>query len=378
MLLTNSNYERVALYWEKDKARSAAKHRQPSFLWTVMRAYRVEIIYMVIVRLVGYGLLYIPPVLFSQLLQFINEYSVAVRDGTEPPALMSGFVISSAMFFFNIASTFTLGFTFQQNTDLGIQARAASIALIYRKSLKLSPQAKQSSTLGEITNHMAVDAERFELGVATYLLYQLLGWSLVAGLAVFAVLVPIQGVMASFMNGYQDEQLKWMDSRLRLMTEILSNIKIVKLYHWEVPFRKKIDALRAKELYALKIMATIRSILTIVFSSVTLLMALCTFWVFAYVGGPNMTPGKMTSEVVFVSITLFSIMSRPLGMVTVMISNAIATIVGMKRIQKFLLMEEIDTTVVRRYSRQPRTASSGKDSLAHQSLSVDIENGTFA
>ena len=67
-----------------------------------------------------------------------------------------------------------------------------------------------------------------------YLLYQLLGWSVIAGLAVFAILVPIQAKMASFMNGYQDEQLKWMDSRLRLMTEILSNIKVVKLYHWYV------------------------------------------------------------------------------------------------------------------------------------------------
>ncbi|KAF9943544.1 Canalicular multispecific organic anion transporter 2, partial [Mortierella alpina] len=111
--------------------------------------------------------------------------------------------------------------------------------------------------------------------------------------------------MASFMNGYQDDQLKWMDSRLRLMTEILTNIKIVKLYNWEQPFRKKIDALRAQEMRALKGLATVRSLLTIVFSSVTLLMALVTFWVYAYFGGPNWTPGKLTSEIVFVSIALF-------------------------------------------------------------------------
>ncbi|KAG0301096.1 hypothetical protein BGZ98_008618 [Dissophora globulifera] len=412
VLLTNPNYERVALYWEKDKAQSAANHRQPSFLWTVLRAYRGEIIIMLAARVVGYSLLYAPPMLFGQLLRFINDYSVAARDGTEPPALKTGFVITSAMLFFNITSIFTVCFAFLLSTDLSIQARGAAVALIYRKSLKLSPQAKQSSTLGEITNHMAVDADKlveaafflpllitvpFELVVSTYLLYQLLGWSLVAGLVVFAILVPVQARMVSFMNGYQEGQLKWMDSRVRLMTEILSNIKIVKLYHWyienedsrltdkrinlpqlEVPFRKKIDALRANELHSLKGMATIRSILTIVFSSVTLLMALGTFWVFAYFGGPNMTPGKMTSEVVFVSITLFGIMNRPLGLVTDMLSRTIAVNVAMQRIQKFLLMEEIDTTVVRRYGRQPRITTSGKDPVLHQPLSVDIENGTFA
>src|SRR5690554_5952557 len=92
----------------------------------------------------------------------------------------------------------------------------------------------------------------------------------------------------------------------------------------EKPFRQKIDALRTKELRVLKSLATVQSILTIVFSSVTLIMAFFTFWVYAYVGGPNMTPGKMTPDVVFVSITLFGIMGRPLGMVAHMISVTIS------------------------------------------------------
>ncbi|KAF8928328.1 hypothetical protein BGZ58_009738 [Dissophora ornata] len=392
-ILTKANYDRVERFWEKNKAQSAANHKQPSYFWTVLRAYQRPIFIMLIFRIVGFGMLYIPPLLFGQLLQFIEDYSHAVRDGTELPALKIGFMISGAMLFFNLASSFVLCISFQDITDLGAQTRSATIALIYRKSLKLSPQAKQSCTLGEITNHMSVDAERWieasfflpllvtvplELILSIYLLYRLLGWSLLAGLAVFAVLVPVQARVASSMNTYQEDQLKWMDKRLRLMTEILSNIKIVKLYNWEVPFRKKIDVLRAKEVHALKGMATIRSILTIVFTSVTLLMALFTFWAFAYIGGPNMTPGKMTSEVIFVSIALFGVMNRPLGLIAHMISRTIAIDVAMKRVQKFLLMEEIDTTVVRRYSRQPRPSSLRKGQSVDQILSVDIENGTFA
>jgi hypothetical protein len=65
------------------------------------------------------------------------------------------------MFFANLACTVLLCVAFQGNTDLGIEARSATISMIYRKSLSLSPQARQSCTLGEITNHMAVDAERW-------------------------------------------------------------------------------------------------------------------------------------------------------------------------------------------------------------------------
>ncbi|KAF9080325.1 hypothetical protein BGX27_005529, partial [Mortierella sp. AM989] len=193
-------------------------------------------------------MIYILPLLFGQLLQFFDDYSKSSREGTEPPPLRIGFVIMTLMLFSNITSSFILAYSFQAMSDLGVQARAASVALIYRKSLRLSPQAKQSCTLGEITNHMAVDAERwidaFELTISIYLLYQLLGWPLLAGLAVFGILVPIQAKTASFMNTFQDEQLKWMDSRLRIITELLSNIKIIKLYHWENSMRKKIDDLR--------------------------------------------------------------------------------------------------------------------------------------
>lgn len=160
-LLTNVNYQQVAACWEKKKERAQAKGKQPSFMWSVLDAYKGEIAVMLSYRVAGFALLYVPPLLFGQLLQFIDDYSTAVREGSPPPALKIGFMISGAMFFFNLASTVMLSIAFQGNTDLGIQARAATIAMIYRKSLRLSPQAMQSCTLGEITNHMAVDAERW-------------------------------------------------------------------------------------------------------------------------------------------------------------------------------------------------------------------------
>ncbi|KAF9276165.1 hypothetical protein BGZ68_010215 [Mortierella alpina] len=390
-LLTHVNYERVSATWEENVAQAALKHKQPSLFWTVLYAYRRTIAVSLLIRLVGYGLLYVPPLLFGQLLRFIGEYSDAVRDGLDPPPQKTGFMIATLMMTFNITTTFALCYTFQLMADLGFQARAATIALVYRKSLKLSPAARNKSTLGEITNHMAIDAEKwveastfmpmlvtvpFELVLAIYLLYGLLGWSLVAGLAVFAILIPIQTKMASFLNGYQDDQLKWMDSRLRLMTEILTNIRIVKLYNWEQAFRKKIDALRTQEMLALKGLAIVRSLLTIVFSSVTLLMALVTFCVYAYFGGPNWTPAKLTSEIVFVSIALFGIMNRPLGLLAAMVSRTIAVSVAMKRVDKYLMMEEIDTTVVQRYNRQSRGPSSRHN--GSKVLAVDVQQGTFA
>ncbi|KAG0339639.1 hypothetical protein BG004_006726 [Podila humilis] len=181
--------------------------------------------------------------------------------------------------------------------------------------------------------------------------------------------------MGAFLAKFQDLRLELMDSRVRVLSEILSNIKIVKLYGWEDAFRAKVDQLRTNELHALKWLATIRSLLTIVFSSVALLMALATFTLYASVGGPGMTPGKITSEVIFVSITLFGIISKPLGMITHTISQSINITIGCRRIQNFLLLEEVDSTVVQRYNRQNVL---NNDTSAEETVAVQIDNGTFA
>ncbi|KAG0085536.1 hypothetical protein BGZ92_008914 [Podila epicladia] len=386
-LLTKRNYDRVGASWERSKAKAAQSGKEPSYLFAVLRAYRAKITMGVSLRLIGYAIGYLPTVLFSQLLKFIRDYSDAVHGGTElPPPIHVGLLIAAGMFLGNMTASLLAAAALQTTTEVGCQARAATVALIYSKALKLSPAARQKSTLGEITNHMAVDAEKmilasnfmpfiftipFEFGISMYLLYRLLGWSSCTALVVFAIITPIQARMGAFLNGFANTRLEYMDERIRLLTEILSNIKIVKLYGWEDAFRSKVEAIRAKELVALKWSATIRALLTIVFSSVTLLMALATFSVYATMGGPNMTPGKITSEVIFVSITLFGMMSKPLGMITHMVSQTIGVLVGCRRIQGFLLMEEIDNSVVTRYSRQVPSGNA-------PTIAVDIQNGTFA
>ncbi|KAF9203319.1 Canalicular multispecific organic anion transporter 2 [Haplosporangium sp. Z 27] len=385
-ILTTINYERVTKYWEQAKERSALKGLQPLFLWTVIRSYKLESLLALGYCLIGSGLQYITPVLLGQLLYFFDEYSKALKNNEEPPALKIGFIISGAILFFQLVCTFVQCLGYQATTDLGIQARSATVSMIYRKSLMLSSQARQSCTLGEITNHMSVDAEQWVDSTYFFVMLitipQVMTMTVFAyyefyptGIGVFGVILPVQAKLTSFMSGYKNDHLKWMDSRLRLMTEALASINIVKLYHWEVPFRKKLDELRAKELQATKETATMRSMLNIVFTSASLLMALCSFWVFAYIGGPNMTPGKLTPKVIFVSISLFVMVSRPFSMAAHVVSNTISISVAMECLQKFLLMEEIDETVVSRYSCRSQSSTTGIDT--GEPIAINIENASF-
>jgi hypothetical protein len=246
-LKAHINYELVNASWDKEVAAASSKNKSPSLTKAVFRSFKGRIIFLLLGRILGAVLYFMPPALFSTLLRFFVDYNNAIREGTEPPSIQYGLLIATGILIANFAATILIAGSSQGLFELGYQVRAANVAMIYRKSLKLSPQARQKSTVGEITNHMAVDAEKWftafsmvplllviptELIVGCFLLYRILGWSLFAGFAMFFIITPIQGKFAGFMTAYEGDKMGRMDARVRMMSEVLSNIKIVKLYGW--------------------------------------------------------------------------------------------------------------------------------------------------
>ena len=76
-------------------------------------------------------------------------------------------------------------------------------------------------------------ASPLQIALAIYFLWQILGPSALAGLGVLVVMIPINAVVSQKMKTYQISQMKCKDRRTVLMDEILSGIKVIKLYAWE-------------------------------------------------------------------------------------------------------------------------------------------------
>lgn len=84
-----------------------------------------------------------------------------------------------------------------------------------RQALKMSNEARHTTTVGQIVNLMSVDAENLreagaylwllwscplQIGVAIFLLYRVLGASVFAGLGVMIILFPVNFIMASMQS----------------------------------------------------------------------------------------------------------------------------------------------------------------------------------
>lgn len=72
------------------------------------------------------------------------------------------------MFLTALLQTAFLHQYFQLCLVTGMRVRAGLVTAIYKKSLTLSAAARQGSTVGEIVNHMSVDAQRV-MDLCTYL-----------------------------------------------------------------------------------------------------------------------------------------------------------------------------------------------------------------
>lgn len=91
-----------------------------------------------------------------------------------------------------------------------------------------------------------------QIGLALYFLWDLLGPSVLAGLAVMIVLIPINAFIANKVKTLQIRQMKNKDERVKLMNEILSGIKVLKLYAWEPSFEDQVLKIREREIKVLK------------------------------------------------------------------------------------------------------------------------------
>lgn len=200
-------------------------------------------------------------------------------------------------------------------------------------------------------------------------MYNLIGWSIFVGLGAVILMLPIHSRLAGAFGKFRVAKMKAMDARLRIVNEVLGGIKIVKLYSWEDSFKAKIQVTRLAELKVLRGFGRMFSAVALVFMSTPLVITLVSLAVYSTHGGPGFTPGDMSPQTVFVSISLFGLLSKPIsGM-----SNIMAQLTGIQvattRIQKYLLSEEIDDTVI---EREPENGQDDGRPV------IEIQDGVFA
>jgi len=298
---------------------SAPKQKMVSILPAIVKTFGPKFLLGGLLKAFQDTLGFVSPQILRLLIAFVSNKDIQDWKGYLYAVILTVTAITQTVF---------LSQYFQRMFIVGLQVRTAITATVYRKAIRMSSSSRKDSTVGEIVNLMAVDAQRFmdlttylnmiwsaplQIALAIYFLYDILGVAVFAGLAVMILLIPVNGVLANATKKLQIKQMKNKDRRVKMMNEILSGIKVLKLYAWEPSFQANVEDIRQKEIVVLKKSAYLGAGTAFIWTCAPFLVSLMSFMVFVLKGY------ELTADVAFVSLTLFNIIRMPMTILPLLI-----------------------------------------------------------
>ncbi|KAF8364170.1 hypothetical protein PRIPAC_91093 [Pristionchus pacificus] len=371
-----------------EKAGDAIMPVEPSLIKALFRMFKYEFLSATMYKLISDTLLFVNPFLLNELITFVSDAEAPFWQGLSYAILM--FVVSeSRSIILNQYNSIMM--------RMGMKLQTALTAAVYRKTLRLSASARRKKTVGEIINHMAIDIEIFQnltpqvqmywstpyqarnfeiiiflacqsqekksskIIVALIYLSFTLGYSAAPGIVIMILYLPLNIFTSLAIKKWQARdfpnleiakllgtckmtQMKLKDERVKMVNEVLNGIKVVKLYAWEEPMEKHINAIRVREIALVRKAGMVQSLLDTINSASPFLVSAASFGTFILSSDEHI----LTPQIAFVSLTLFNQLKMPMMMIAFIINMTVQAMVSNRRLRGFLLSEEIDDSKIKR------------------------------
>ncbi|KAM3726824.1 Multidrug resistance-associated protein [Dirofilaria immitis] len=363
----NAYYEKKRESKQLISLKKLGPKAQPSLLWALAKTYRWTILAGAAMKFVFDLLNFVSPQLLSALISYIEDLK---------RPLWMGITISFSMFMVALIQSMILHQYFHKMFMLGMNVRSVLTNAVYVKALLLSNTARKNRTVGEIVNLMSVDIQRFQdiasfimlfwsapfqILLATYFLWRLLGIAIVAGLSLLFATIPLTSYISLRMRRCQGRQMKLRDERLKLMSEILNGIRIIKFYAWEKSMQKLVLEIREKEIAVLREIALYNAAISLTWSCTPFLVAMVTFGLYVKIDPQN---NQLTPQVTFVGLSLFNLIRFPMTIFPLIFTQGTQCSVSNARLKSFLSDDEMRPSVVDRFSSRD--------------YSISIQDGNFS
>ncbi|KAM9491700.1 ATP-binding cassette sub-family C member 10-like [Salvelinus alpinus] len=296
-----------------------------------------------VLKLAGNMLSFVGPLLLSSLVHYMEEEGAPVSQGAW---------CATGLFFSTFFSALIRNIFAFEVSKVSLSARAALISAIYGKALRVSGGSLAARfTLGEVVNFMSTDTDHvinffnnfhevwsmpFQFSIALYLLYLQVGVAFLGGLGVALLLVPLNKVLASKIMENNKHMLTHKDSRVKLMTEVLFGIRVIKFYNWEAYFAQKIAGCRRQELSHLKAIKYLDAVCVYTWGSLPVVISIITFVTYVLLGH------ELTAATVFTTLALVGMLIVPLNSFPWVLNGILEAKVSLDRIQRFLKLPNQD------------------------------------
>ncbi|XP_030637683.1 ATP-binding cassette sub-family C member 4 [Chanos chanos] len=338
--------EELQSYWELEQQKAKKELRDPKLTKAIIKCYWKPYAVLGIFTLIEEVIKVIQPVFLGKLIRYFETY-----DPEDMAALYEacGYAAGVSLSTLGLALLHHLYFYYVQRA--GMKIRIAMCHMIYRKALCLSSAAMGQTTTGQIVNLLSNDVNKFDevtiflhflwvgplqAAAVIGLLWQEIGPSCLAGMAVLVFLMPLQTLFGRLFSKFRAKTAVLTDSRIRTMNEVVSGIRIIKMYAWEKPFATLVNDVRRKEISKIMKSSYLRGMNMASFFAASKIILFVTFTVYVLLGN------TISASRVFVAVSLYSAVRLT---VTLFFPSAIEKVseaaISIRRIKKFLLLDEL-------------------------------------
>ncbi|XP_042484429.1 putative ABC transporter C family member 15 isoform X1 [Macadamia integrifolia] len=313
------------------------------------------------------GASYVGPYLIDDFVNFLS--------GKNQQRLQNGYFLALAFLSAKMVETITQRQWIFGARQLGLRLRATLISHIYKKGLHLSSQSRQSHTSGEIINYMSVDIQRItdfiwylniiwmlpiQISLAIYILNMNLGSGSLAGLLATAIVMACNIPLTRTQKRFQSKIMETKDDRMKATSEVLRNMKTLKLQAWDTQFLHKIESQRKLEYNWLWKSLRLSALTAFIFWGSPTFISVVTFGACILLGIP-LTAGRVLS-----ALATFRMLQDPIFNLPDLLSVIAQAKVSVDRVASYLQEDEIQPDAV---------VFSPKD---ESGFAIEIQNGKFS
>ncbi|PVU86817.1 hypothetical protein BB561_006533 [Smittium simulii] len=278
---------------------------------------------------------------------------------TPEKSLEEGIIYATALSLFNLFAAIAEHHYFFPATRIGYRTRVGLIALLFRKALNVSSSSMIST--GEAVNLISNDVQSFESGMhflnhiwlgpvelimSVAFLWFNIGISAFVAVGIYLLMIPLQSYISICFKKIRANTVKFRDNRIKLLSDTLCGIEIVKLNAWENPLLSKVIGLRKLEYNSLKRANMLKGLNQALFTSSSQIVHLFTFttlWALVVYGlGTNIgNKGVFQPENIFPCVSIFASMRHTMTLFLPKAFEYFGEIrVSIKRIEEFLLLPD--------------------------------------
>uniref|UniRef100_A0A8C5U3W5 Multidrug resistance-associated protein 4 n=1 Tax=Malurus cyaneus samueli TaxID=2593467 RepID=A0A8C5U3W5_9PASS len=338
--------EELQWYWDKEVQKAKKRGKTPHLTKAIILCYWKSYLVFGVFTMIEETLKIVQPIFLGKIISFFENY-----DASDEVALNFAYCYAGALSVCTLILATMHHLYFYHVQRAGMKLRVAMCHMIYRKALRLSNIAMAKTTTGQIVNLLSNDVNKFDQVTiflhflwagplqaiaVTALLWMEIGPSCLAGMAVLIILLPVQTCIGRLFSSLRSKTAALTDVRIRTMNEVISGMKIIKMYAWEKSFADLVNGLRRKEIAMVMKSSYLRGLNLASFFVASKITVFMTFMAYVLLGN------VISASRVFVAVSLYGAVRLTVTLFfPAAVERVSESVISIRRIKNFLMLDEV-------------------------------------